>query len=70
MNMLIDGVSKAWKLFSVQVAVFAMVWAMVPPEQQKAVLGLIGLGPERATAVMGVLFILARLIKQPDVLGK
>lgn len=61
---LIDNAKQAWKLFSVQIAGLAVVWAMLPLDQQAAALGLVGLAPERASAVLGVMFLVARLIKQ------
>lgn len=61
---LIDNAKQAWKLFSVQVAGVAVAWAMLPSEQQEAILSIVGISQERVTAVIGVLFILARIIKQ------
>jgi hypothetical protein len=65
MNLFIDNIRGAWKLFSVWAASLAVVWGMLPADQQRAVLDLLGIGPERMPAVLGVLFILARIIKQP-----
>jgi hypothetical protein len=65
---LIDNVTRAWRLLSVHVGVVAIAWGLMPVAQQAAVLGLVGLGPERSPAVLGVLFILARVIKQAGVL--
>jgi hypothetical protein len=62
---LIDNIGRAWRLLSVQVAGVAIAWGLMPAAQQAAVLGLVGLGPEQSPAVLGVLFLLARLIKQP-----
>ena len=65
---LIDNVSRAWRLLSVQVAAVAFAWGFMPVAQQAAVLSLVGLGPENSPAVLGVLFLLARVIKQPKAL--
>ena len=64
---LIDDAKNAWKLLSVHVAGIAIGWAMLPADQQAAILAVVGISQERVTAVLGVLFIIARLIKQtPD----
>jgi hypothetical protein len=68
---LINDAKSAWKLLSVHVAGVAIAWAMLPADQQAAILAVVGIGQERVTAVLGVLFIVARLIKQtPDAEGK
>jgi hypothetical protein len=67
---LIDNIGRAWRLLSVQVSGIAIVWGLLPGDQQKAVLALAGLGPEHAPAVLGVMFLLARIIKQPGALEK
>lgn len=65
---LIDNARRAWRLLSIQVAAFFAVWGLVPPEQQKAVLGLVSMDPAHVPAVAGVMFILARLVRQPKAL--
>lgn len=64
--MLIPDWRRAWRMLSVQVAAAAVVWGSLPPEQQAAILSLLGIGPERIPALLGVLFIVARLVKQPE----
>lgn len=61
---LIDNIKTAWKLFSVQVAAFALAWGLLPIDQQKAILDLLGISPERMPAVIGIAFLVARIIKQ------
>ncbi len=67
--MFIDNIRSAWKMLSVWVGSFAVVWGLMPVDQQKAILDLIGLTPERMPTVLGVLFIVSRLIKQASVSG-
>ena len=67
-DFLIDNVARAWRLLSVQVAAFAVVWGMVPVDQQKAILALVGLGPHHMPALFGIVFIVTRLIRQPQAL--
>lgn len=57
----------SWRMFSVQAAALAVVFGALPVEQQAALLGLIGLGPERLPALMGLAVILGRLVDQPKV---
>ena len=58
---------RAWRMASVQVAGLAVVWGTLPPDAQAAVLSLVGVGPERVPAILGVLLIVARVIDQPKV---
>ena len=62
---LIPNWKRAWRMLSVQVATLALTWGLLPPEQQAAMLAMIGIGPERVPAVLGLLFLLGRLIDQP-----
>jgi hypothetical protein len=52
-------------MLSVQIATLALAWGLLPPDQHAAMLALIGIGPERVPAVLGLLFLLGRLIDQP-----
>lgn len=61
---LIDNIKGAWKLFSVQVASFSIAWGLMPIEQQKAILDMLGISPERTPAIVGIAFLIARIIKQ------
>ncbi len=67
--MFIDNIRSAWKMLSVWVGTFAVAWGVMPVEQQKAILDLINLPPERMPAALGILFIVSRLIKQANVSG-
>lgn len=62
---LIPEARRAWRLLSVQVAVVAVVFGALPVDQQSAVLSLLGVGPERIPAVLGLAVIVARLVAQP-----
>lgn len=62
---LIPEARRAWRMLSVQVAAVAVVWGSLPPEQQAAILALLGVGPERIPALLGLAVIVARVIDQP-----
>ena len=64
---LIPNVRRAWRMASIQVAAVAVIFGSLPPDQQSAILSWIGLAPERIPAVLGVLFIVTRLVNQPKV---
>lgn len=61
---LIDDWRRAWRYLSVQIAGLAVVWGALPPDQQAALLGLFGIGPERVPLVIGLAVIVARLLNQ------
>ncbi len=63
---LIPNWRHAWRLLTVQVAGLAVIFGALPVEQQSAILTLLGIGPERIPAVLGIAVIVARLVKQPD----
>lgn len=63
--MLIPDWRRAWRMLSVQVAAVAVVWGSLPPEQQAAILSLLGVGPERIPALLGLAVIVGRVIDQP-----
>lgn len=63
---LIPEAAKAWRLLSVQIAGAAVLFGALPADQQASILAMLGIGPERIPALLGVLFIVARLVKQPD----
>ena len=63
--MLIPDWRRAWRMLSVQIAGLAVIWGAMPPDQQTAILSLVGIGPERIPAIMGLAVIVARLIDQP-----
>ena len=56
---------RAWRMLSVQVAGLAVVWGALPADQQAAILALVGVGPERIPALLGLAVIVGRLIDQP-----
>ncbi len=55
----------AHRMATVWVGAAAAGFGLLPPDQQLAVLALVGVTPERAPAVLGLGFILARLVDQP-----
>lgn len=64
---LIPNARSAWRMLSVQIAALAVLFGALPPDQQAAILALLGVGPERIPALMGLAVILARVIDQPRV---
>ena len=62
---LIPEARRAWRLLSVQIAGAAVIFGALPADQQSAILSLIGIGPERIPALLGLAVIVARLVKQP-----
>lgn len=66
---LIDNWRRAWRLLSVQVAAAAVAWSALPPDVQTAVLGTLGVSPERVPGILGLLVIVARLVDQPRARG-
>jgi len=62
---LIPNAAQAWRMLSVQIAALAVVFGTLPADQQSAILALIGIGPERIPALLGLGVIVARLIHQP-----
>lgn len=63
---LIPEASRAWRLLSVQIASVAVIFGALPVDQQSAILSLLGIGPERIPAFLGLAVIVARLVKQGD----
>lgn len=64
---LIQNIRQAPRLWSVQVAALLVAWGSLPADVQAAIVGLVGVPPERVPAVLGLLVILARLVQQPAV---
>lgn len=56
---------RAWRMLTVHVATLALGFGLMTPEQQAGLLDLLGVAPERAPAVLGLMFLAARLIDQP-----
>ena len=69
MPKLIPNARSAWRMLSVQIAAVAVLFGALPLDQQAAILALLGVGPERIPSLMGLAFILARVIDQPCVRG-
>ena len=62
---IISNWRRAPRMLSMWVAALAVAWGATPVDLQTAVLEAFGVGPERIPAVLGLLFVLARLIDQP-----
>jgi hypothetical protein len=62
---LIPNASRAWRMLSVQIASVAVIYGALPADQQAAILGLLGIGPERIPGLIGLAIIVARLVDQP-----
>ena len=63
---LIPEARRAWRMLSVQVAGAAVLFGVLPVDQQAAILSLVGIGPERIPALLGLAVIAARLIQQQN----
>lgn len=61
---LIDNWHAAWRYITVQLGALMVTWGLLPPEQQTAILAIIGLPAERITAVLGLLVIAGRVVSQ------
>lgn len=64
---LIPEARKAWRMLTMQLAAVAVVFGVLPPDQQLAILSWIGLPPERLPLVLGLGVMVARLVRQPAV---
>ena len=64
---LVDNWKRAHRMLSVQIASAAVIFRSLPADQQAAVLGFFGITAERIPAVLGLLFIVSRLVNQPKV---
>ena len=62
---LIDNLRPAPRLWSVQLGALLVAWGSLPVDLQAAIVGLVGVPPERVPAVLGLLVIVARLVQQP-----
>ncbi len=61
---LVDEWRRAHRMLSVQLAALFTVFGLMPVDQQTAVLRLLHIPQDSVTAVMGLLFIGARLLAQ------
>ena len=64
---LIDNWRAAWRMFTMQIAALALTFGLMSADLQSAVLDAIGVPPSRVPAIIGGLFIVGRLIRQPAV---
>ena len=64
---LIPNWRRAGRMLSVQIAALAVLFGALPVDQQAALLALLGIGPERMPALLGLAIIVARLVAQPKV---
>lgn len=62
---LIPDWPRAWRLISVRLAGLALLFGLLPPDQQAAILAVLRVPPERVPAVLGALFMVGRLWAQP-----
>jgi hypothetical protein len=62
----IPEVREAWRFASVQVAAAAALIGLLAPDQLAALLDFVGIGAERAPLVLGLAFILARVLQKAD----
>lgn len=60
---------RAWRMLSVQAAAFAVAWGALPEDAQAAVLDAVGVPASRVPALLGMLFLVGRLVAQPAVGG-
>jgi len=63
--MIIDNWRDAPRMLSVWAATLAVAWGSLPVDMQTAALTALHLPPERVPAVLGLLMLAGRLIKQP-----
>lgn len=68
MNIFIDNVQRAWRLATVWVGALAVAWGLLPADQQAAVLAFFHCPPERVPAVLGLAFLVARIVRQANAL--
>jgi hypothetical protein len=64
---LIDNAPSAWRMLSVQFAAVMGAWSALDPASQTAVLALLGIPADRQVAVLALVFLVLRLVKQPAV---
>lgn len=59
---LVDGWRRAWSWLSMQMAGAAVAYGLLSPDAQADVLAAVGVPAHRVPAVLGVLFIVSRLV--------
>lgn len=60
---------RAWRMLSVQAGLLACTIGLLPPDQQAALLSMLGVPAERLPLALGLLFLAARLLNQPAISG-
>lgn len=60
---------RAWRMLSVQAGLLACTIGLLPPDQQAALLAMLGVPAERLPLALGLLFLAARLLNQPAISG-
>jgi hypothetical protein len=63
---LIPNWRRSLNFWSVRIAALGVVWGSLPVETQTAMLAAIGIEPTRVPAILGALFIVFRLVAQPE----
>lgn len=61
----VENLSRAWRLFSVQLSAGAIVLGSIPADVQTAMLDAVGVPQSRVPAILGALMLVARLVSQP-----
>lgn len=64
---LIPQWKRAWRMFSVQASAVIVAWVALPAEQQAALAGLVGIGPDAVPGILAALAIIGRMVDQPKV---
>lgn len=67
MSKLIPEARQAWKLLSMQLSAAAVVFGLLDHTTQVAVLAFLNIPAERIPAILGIMFMVTRLVRQPSV---
>lgn len=62
-----ENLRRAPKMLSMWVGSAAILFGTLPVDQQSAILAMLNIAPERATAVIGIVFMVARLAPQKNI---
>lgn len=60
---------RAWRMASVQLAALAVLFGSLPADAQASILDMIGVPAARVPAIIGLLFLVGRMVQQPKVSG-
>lgn len=63
---LVDNARHAWKMASVRVASLGVIWGSLSEATQTSILTWIGVPQSAVPAVLGLAFVVARLVAQPS----